>query len=77
MASGFNVDPMKQFEIVPLLPIHIGGLDASLTNSAVWMLIVLVSASVFFMTATRNPALVPTRLQAASEMIYNFVAQRG
>ena len=31
--------PLEQFEIHPILPINIGGLDVSFTNSALWMVI--------------------------------------
>jgi F-type H+-transporting ATPase subunit a len=34
-----DLDPMHQFEIYPLVPIDIGGINASFTNSSLWMVI--------------------------------------
>ena len=38
MAAGGKIDPMHQFTVEPLVPLHIGNYDISLTNSAAWML---------------------------------------
>ena len=37
MAGEARLDPMHQFTIEPLIPLKIGGLDVSSTNSAAWM----------------------------------------
>ena len=37
-----KIDPMHQFTVEPLVPLHIGTYDISLTNSAAWMLATLV-----------------------------------
>mgnify|MGYP001098608499 CR=1 FL=1 len=39
--------PMEQFEVRPLIPIHVGGYDISFTNQALWMVIVVLSLSLF------------------------------
>ena len=62
--------PMEQFEIKPLLPIHFGGLDISFTNSALFMVLVLVLVIALM---TRARSLVPGRLQSIAELIYEFV----
>jgi F-type H+-transporting ATPase subunit a len=66
--------PIDQFEIDRLIEMKIGGLDVSLTNSSVWMLIVIVAASVFMLAGMRHRALVPGRGQAMAEMAYELVA---
>jgi len=66
--------PMEQFEIHRLLNLHIGSLDASYTNSALWMTIAVILATFVFVTGTRQRALVPGRLQSMAEMGYEFVA---
>lgn len=72
MAAGHS--PLTQFEIVPLIPIKIGGIDASFTNSALWM-VIAISLIVLLMTAgTGRRALVPGRLQSLAEMAYEFIA---
>jgi len=66
--------PLAQFEIKPLIPIHIGGLDLSYTNSALMMTVALVLTIALLMLATRKRALVPGRWQSIAELSYEFVA---
>ncbi len=66
--------PLAQFEIKALIPIRIGELDLSFTNSALFMAIAVALASVFLMLGTRRGNLVPGRLQSAGEILYEFVA---
>lgn len=70
MAHG----PLHQFEIVKLIPLKIGGLDISFTNSSLWMVIITVALCLFGHITTRKPSMVPNRLQYVHEAIYNFVA---
>ncbi|MGF1627024.1 MAG: F0F1 ATP synthase subunit A [Alphaproteobacteria bacterium] len=66
--------PLEQFEIKPLIDINVGGLDISFTNSSLWMAIAVAVISLLFFYATRSQRLVPTRLQAMTEMLYGVVA---
>ena len=66
--------PMEQFEIKRLLNFHIGSLDASYTNSALWMTIAVICAFFVFVVGMQNKALVPGRLQSLAELGYEFVA---
>ena len=66
--------PMEQFEIKRLLDFHIGSLDASFTNSALWMLIAVALATVVFVIGMSRKAMVPGRLQAVAELGYEFIA---
>jgi F-type H+-transporting ATPase subunit a len=65
---------MEQFEIKRLLDLRIGSLDASYTNSALWMTITVILATLLFVYGMRQRALVPGRLQAVAELGYEFVA---
>ena len=67
-------NPIKQFEINPLVELKFGDLDLSYTNSALWMTIAVVLSIVVMSVAMRKKALVPSRLQAFSEIMYEFVA---
>lgn len=67
-------DPIHQFVIEPIVPLTLGGVDVSFTNSALWMMIAVVTSSVFLSLAIRRKALIPGRLQVVSEMLYEFVA---
>ncbi len=66
--------PLAQFEIVELVPIRIGGLDFSFTNSSLWMAVAVVMATLFLVASARPAALVPGRWQSLAEMSYEFVA---
>jgi F-type H+-transporting ATPase subunit a len=68
------VDPMHQFQVHRIIPIHIFGVDASFTNSSLYMLIAVALVTSFLYFAMRRGALVPGRLQAAAEYSYEFVA---
>ena len=59
--------PLAQFAIKPLAPIHIGGLDASFTNSALWMVIAVAAITAFMLLGTRKQAIVPGRWQSLCE----------
>jgi len=67
-------DPLHQFQITPILPISVAGTDLSFTNSSLWMAIAVGCAYLLIMAGTRRQAMVPGRLQAAVEMMYEFVA---
>jgi F-type H+-transporting ATPase subunit a len=65
------IDPIHQFVIDRLVPLHIGGVDISFTNSALFAVIAVALASLLFILAPRN--LIPTRLQSVAESIYEIV----
>ena len=65
------IDPIHQFEITPLIPIKIGDLDLSLTNSGLWALIAVALVSLLMLAAPQK--LVPTRLQSVAESLYDLV----
>lgn len=66
--------PLAQFEIRELLPIHIGELNLSYTNSALWMTIAVGLATALFAVGARRRAMAPGRLQSLVELSYEFVA---
>jgi F-type H+-transporting ATPase subunit a len=65
---------MSQFEVTPIIPIRLGGLDLSFTNASLWMALVVLSIMGLMVYGTRQRQLVPGRLQSAAEMTYEFVA---
>jgi len=68
-------NPLLQFEIKTLIPIHIGGIDASFTNSAAFMVAAVVCVSALMILSVRSRALVPGRWQLLAEMCYSFIAK--
>ncbi len=67
-------DPIHQFIIQPIVPLHVGGIDLSFTNSSLWMAIGVVVATTGLMLATKQKSMVPGRGQVLAEMLYEFVA---
>lgn len=67
-------DPIHQFQISKLIPIDVGGLDLSFTNSSLFMVATVAVASAFLFLTTSNRGMVPSRMQSISEMGYEFVA---
>lgn len=74
MAAADRADPIHQFHIDKWIPIHIGGYDFSFTNSAFFMVTVVVVSVGFLYLTTSSRSLVPGRMQSISEMTYEFVA---
>ena len=56
------------------MPIEIGDVDVSLTNSATFMLLTVVAIGVFLILGMRRPAMVPGRWQSMVELSYVFIA---
>lgn len=67
-------DPIHQFVIEPIIEWHPAGINLSYTNSSLWMTIAAVTSIVFLTIGMHKKAMVPGRLQVASEMIYGFIA---
>ena len=69
------IDPIHQFQITDLFPVaKIGNVEIAFTNSAAFMMLAVVGLTVFLVGATAKRSLVPTRLQSAAELSYEFVA---
>lgn len=73
-SGGFPVDPLHQFVVQPLIPLNIGGLDASFTNASLWMVVTVVAITVFTTLGMRSGAMVPGRMQSVVESFYTFIA---
>jgi F-type H+-transporting ATPase subunit a len=72
LAAGQS--PLSQFEIKRWVPIEIGDVDVSLTNSAAFMVLTVVAIGVFLILGMRRPAIVPGRWQSMVELSYVFIA---
>jgi len=72
VAAEGKIDPMHQFTVEPLVPLNVGGVDLSFTNSSAWMLVTL--AIIFgFMAMGMKRQLVPDRWQIAVEGLTGFI----
>jgi F-type H+-transporting ATPase subunit a len=69
------MDPIHQFQIVNLFSLgKLGDAEIAFTNSAAFMLIAVVGVTLFLVIGTAGGKAVPTRLQSAAELSYEFVA---
>ena len=71
--NQFNIKPMDQFVIEPILSSSEGLLWYSFTNQALWMLISLGAIGLLFVFGIRKNEVVPGRLQSIAELLYTFV----
>ena len=70
-----GLDPMHQFEVHPIIELpSVAGIDTSLTNSSLWMVIAVGLIGSFMLAASSRSALVPGRLQLMGEIAYKFIA---
>ena len=67
-------NPLQQFEVKTLIPIHLGGVDASFTNASMFMMFAVAGVATFMILSMRGRALVPTRWQSMAELSYEFIA---
>ena len=67
-------NPLKQFEVHTLVPLKLGEIDISFTNSALFMTLAVAGAATFLILSMRSRALVPGRWQLMAEMSYEFIA---
>ena len=67
-------DPIHQFHITKLIPLEVGGVDLSFTNSALFMTLTVALSAGFLILSTNGRGLIPGRLQSISEMCFEFVA---
>ena len=72
MAAEGKIDPMHQFTVEPLVPLHLGKYDISFTTSSAWLLVAL-AVIVGFMALGMKRQLVPGRWQMAVEGLTGFI----
>ena len=69
--------PLEQFEILPLISFYLGGLDFSITNEAVILLLIFFFSSTFIFSAVKQSDstlyIIPDRWQIVIGIIYKMV----
>ena len=66
--------PVEQFTIKKIFDFYFLGIDLSFTNSSLFMLLSVLISFVFLFYATKNQKIIPSRMQCAAEMLYEFIA---
>ncbi len=67
-------NPMEQFSVKPIIPLKIGNIDVSFTNSALFMVITVVLSTLIFAFCLRKRTIVPSVSQSIPETIYEFIS---
>lgn len=67
-------NPMEQFVVKPIIPIKIGDIDISFTNSSLFMILAVVFSTLLFALCLRKRSIVPNAAQSATESVYEFIA---
>jgi F-type H+-transporting ATPase subunit a len=73
--TGQIHNPLEQFTIVKLIPIHFMGYDLSFTNSSLLMTLALFIIIALLGLSVRKISHIPSRLQAFSEILYEFIVE--
>ncbi len=68
------VSPVEQFRIESLVPLRVGHVDFSYTNSALFMTVAVCLASALLVLSVRRRAMVPGRWQSVAELLYEGTA---
>jgi len=66
--------PVEQFTIKALLHLELFGYDISFSNSALFMILTVLLSTIFLTLAMRGRQMVPGRMQASAEMMYEFIS---
>ena len=69
------MDILEHFYLKILVPIKIGSFDISITNLTVSMFLAVFIFTVLLLILAGKPKLVPTKKQAAAEMLVSFVKE--
>lgn len=74
MSTEAEHSPLEQFTVSPVIQMPRAlGMDTSLTNSGIAMLVAVLLVALFFKVAMRKRAAIPGRFQSFAEIIYQFV----
>lgn len=67
-------NPLDQFIVKPLIPMSVGGIDISFTNSSLCMILSVLGAAALFLFCLRKRTIVPSMAQSVPEGVYGFVS---
>lgn len=66
------IDPLSSFRIHTILPLKIFGVDISITNSSLYMIITTAVIIIGLFIGTKKSDLVPNKIQVATESLFFF-----
>lgn len=68
-----SANPMHQFEIHPIAPFELGGINLAFTNSSLLMILTVLVSTLLMVVPMARAGKIPTRWQSIPEMLYEFV----
>ena len=66
-------NPLKHFELHPIIPIELFGIDISINKAVIFMWIVVAAVMLFFVLGSRARAMVPSKFQSIAEVAVLFM----
>lgn len=66
-------NPLEQFQLTTLIPVKLGGMNISFTNSSLFMLVILVLITAFYLFPTSEGYIVPRPWESIAENFFYFI----
>ena len=67
------ISPLEQFKVLIILPINVGGIDISITNATIYLLVGILYLYVMVKKSTEEGKIIPNQMQRIAEMMYMFI----
>jgi len=67
------ISPLEQFKILIILPINLLGVDISITNATIYLLVGTLYLYVVIKRSTEEGKIIPNPMQRIAEMMYIFI----
>lgn len=71
------INPLEQFAVKTIIPLQMGDIDLSLTNSALFMILASLIGLSLLIFALRKRAIIPSFSQSIAESLYRFIKKIG
>ncbi len=66
-------NPLHHFELHPIVPLELFGMDVSINKAVILMWCVCAGMMGIFYVATQGRRIIPTRIQSTVEMLVEFL----
>lgn len=67
------IDPLESFEVHNIFSMELFGMDISMTNSSLYMILTTILICVLMFLGTRDRGIIPNKLQSIIEKLFFFV----
>ena len=67
-------NPLEQFEVKTIIPLEVGGVNISFTNSSLFMVLTVIVSTIIFSLCLRKRTIVPSAAQSVPEGVYEFIS---